>query len=133
MPKRDIESVFARLLRALRGARDPLSVRELSRKSGLSWATTDKYLSMIYEFSKAGRLVRTKRSQLTLWSLGDRTLEVRLGKREAEWANELARRMKDMPPQERLRLAFELSDSMLDFHKEVARWRKAELRMLSIE
>lgn len=143
MSKRSVDDVLDRLLRALLSATEPLSTREVARRSGVEWRTAEKFLSRFHEFSGAGSLVRIREPKLTLWRLEPafrEVLKVRVGRRDAEWAGELAERMKEVSPEKGLRMVTELSNSAMRFHgsnrikkfrEEDSGWR--ELRLLRIE
>jgi hypothetical protein len=148
MGKRSTEAVLKALLEVLSGADHPLSTREIARRARVDWATAEKHLSFIHKwFSVARGMTRFDRPNLTLWRLErvlvsghQEALRVRIGKGDAEWAAEMASRMKGVSPSDGLRMATELSNSAMGFHgpkkikmlrEERSKW--PELRLLCIE
>ncbi len=94
MPKRNIEDVVHRLVKALVDAEGPMSTRQVAKRSGVDWKAAQKYLGLLNELSNAGVLIESRRGRSKMWLLRKRREDARRLKK-VEALGEIARRRWD--------------------------------------
>lgn len=148
MAKRSTSAVLDDLLEILRGSDEPLSTREIALRRRLDWATVEKYLSHIHEFSRAGCLIRIDKAHTTLWKLERKSMEIpltekrgtfkiRIGRETTKRADEWAKKLNGVEPRKKLEILTRLSDSFIGLHKnridKIRGLKECRLRLLHIE